>query len=113
MALKDLSENEQELALNCLKAIAEGDEIEDWEFQTRIGVTRPIVKQIISLWPDIDDHSENSDEFLAINNCMNEICHGIPITATEWARWFAQPKESVLQAYSTWLRCGGFKGGLR
>src|SRR5882762_5924112 len=70
------------IVLQCMKAIADGPEIEDWEFHTRLGIVRPTLRRVISLWPGIDDGSDDSDEFLAINNCLNEICHGVDIPPT-------------------------------
>ena len=69
MAFKALSKDEKEIVLQCMKAIADGPEIEDWEFQTRLGIVRPALRRIIAMWPEIDDSLDNSDEFLAINNC--------------------------------------------
>lgn len=114
MSLKELSKEDQEIVLQCLRAIAEGDEIEDWEFQTRLGMTRPIVKKFISQWPNIDDRLQDSEEFLAINNCMNEVCNGIRLTPEEWAKWFTQSTDAVRRTYRNWLRLGGqTRGGIR
>jgi len=82
MAFKELSPSEKAIVLQCMKAIADGPEIEDWEFHTRLGIVRPTLRRVISLWPEIDDGSDDSDEFLAINNCLNEICHGVDIPPT-------------------------------
>jgi hypothetical protein len=106
MALKDLSKTEQGLVLQCMKAIVEGDAIKDWEFHTRLGVTRLVVRRIISRWPEIDDRIEGSDEFLAINNCMNEICRGIRLTPEEWTLRFTYPGDAILRAYDNWLTLG-------
>ncbi len=97
-----------------MKAIVEGDVIEDWEFRTRLGVTRSVVKRIISQWPDINDRVEGSDEFLAINNCMNEVCHGIRMTPEEWTQRFTEPKDTILRTYENWLILGSqTRGGIR
>jgi hypothetical protein len=90
-----------------MKAIADSPEIEDWEFQTRLGIVRPSLRRIISLWPAIDDSSDNSDELLAINNCLNEVCNGVEIPDTEWRKWFAQPKGEIMKTYNKWLRLRG------
>jgi hypothetical protein len=114
MAFKDLPKTEQALVLQCMKAIVDGDAIKDSEFQTRLGITRPVVRRIISQWPDIDDRVEDSDEFLAINNCMNEVCHGIRMTPEEWAERFTVPKDTILRAYDNWLTLAGqTRGGIR
>jgi hypothetical protein len=41
----------------------------------RIGVWRNQGKVIIDQWPAIDDADESGNDFLAINNCLNEVCH--------------------------------------
>jgi hypothetical protein len=111
MAFKDLSATEKETVLQCMKAIADRQEIEDWEFHTRLGIVRPTLRRIISLWPDIDDSAENSEEFLSINNCLNEVCNGVNIPATEWRKWFEQPKDEIKRTYHKWLKLRGLSSG--
>jgi hypothetical protein len=114
MAFAELSPSEQQIVLRCMKAIADGPEIEDWEFQTRLGIVRPSLRRVISLWPTIDDSSEDSDEFLAINNCLNEVCHGVKIPDAEWRKWFSQSREEIIKTYNKWLRLKGrSSGGIR
>jgi hypothetical protein len=107
MAFKELSSSEKEMELQCMKAIAEGSEIEDWEFHTRLGIVRSTLRKIINSWPEIDDSSNHSDECLAINNCMNEICNGIHIPSTEWRKHFTQSRDEIRHTYHKWLRLGG------
>jgi hypothetical protein len=104
MALKQLSSQEQLAVLQCMKATADGDAIEDWEFQTRLGIARPVLREIISSWPEVDDSSENSDGFLAVNNCLNEVCHGVHWEESEWQNWFTEPEDVVKRTYMNWLR---------
>jgi hypothetical protein len=114
MAFADLSTSEQHIVLQCMKVIADGSEIEDWEFHTRLGIVRPTLRRIISAWPAIDDRLDSSEEFLAINNCLNEICNGIEIADAEWGRWFAHPKDEVTKTYHKWLTLrGSSAGGIR
>jgi hypothetical protein len=114
MAFRDLSPSEKETVLHCMKVIADGPEIEDWEFQTRLGLDRSKLRRIISLWPNFDDNSEHSDDFLAINNCLNEVCHGVNISAADWPKWFTRQKDEVKQTYYKWLKLRGLpSGGLR
>ena len=106
MGLQELSGSDQELILQSLRVITESEEIKDWEFHTRLGITRPVLRRIVSQWPEVDDRRNDSDEFLAINNCMNEVCHGIRLTPEKWALWFTQPRTVVNQTYKRWLRLG-------
>ena len=49
MAFTELSPSERRIVLQCMKAIADGPEIEDWEFQTRLGIVRPLIRFFDSL----------------------------------------------------------------
>jgi hypothetical protein len=113
MTLKDLPDAAQQLVLQCLKAVAEGDAIEDWEFHARLGITRSAVKRFISQWPVMNDGAQGSDEFLALNNCMNEVCRGIRMTPEEWMQRFTEPRDRILQTYENWiLLAGQTRGGI-
>ena len=104
MAFADLSPNEKQIVLECMKAIADGPYFQDWEFHTRLGIERPTLRRIISIWPAINDRSDDSDGFLAINNCLNEICHGIQIADPEWQSRFAHSKDEVKSTLHKWLK---------
>jgi hypothetical protein len=109
-AISDLSKLDQELVLQCIRAIAEGSAITDPEFQTRLGGTRATLGEIISRWPAVDDRGPGSHEFLAANNCLNEICNGTPMAPEEWALRFTEAPETVNQTYKNWLRLSGCRG---
>jgi hypothetical protein len=114
MPIKDLSEDEKAVVLQCLRAIAESELIDDWEMQTRLGVTRKTLREVISSWPNIDDTAVDSAESLAINNCMNEICHGVRVPPDEWKQWFTVTKAQILNAYRKWARHRGYRStGIR
>jgi hypothetical protein len=86
-----------------MTAIVNGTAILDWEFRTRMGMDRTTLKRIISQWPEMDDRSQNSDEFLAIHNCLNEVCNGISMSPSEWEKWFTYPEARVKQTFAHWL----------
>ena len=67
----------------------------------------------ITIWPDIDDRVETGNGFLAINNCMNEVCHGFRMPPEEWNRWFDTPISEVEATYQKWLALKGTRGGIR
>jgi hypothetical protein len=97
-----------------MKALAESQLIEDWEMHTRLGIRRETLREIVSRWPNIDDTDPHSDEFLAINNCMNEICNGLRISPEEWNKLFTLTRPQILDAYQKWSGCGGnYFAGLR
>ena len=107
MAFEQLTKQEQNTVRQCMEAILNGDEIEDPEFRTRLGIDRLQLRQVLASWPHLDDADDNSDTCLAINNCMNEVAHGICISLEDWARWFILPKEDVKATYKRWAELQG------
>jgi len=61
--------------------------------------------------PDMIDHTRNG--FLAINNCLNEVCHGFRLTPEEWNRWFDAPISEIEATYRKWLTLKRTHGGIR
>src|SRR5271166_5204687 len=102
MYLKSLSDEEKAVVLLCLTAIAESQLIEDWEMHTRLGLKRETLRAIIAQWPNIDDSDPDSNEYLAVNNCMNEISNGIHIQQDEWDKLFTMTRSQVLDIYCKW-----------
>jgi|ERR1700681_4351776 hypothetical protein len=102
MSFNGLSDRDGEAVLQCIRAIAEGQLIEDWEIQARIGLDRKTLRMIISEWPNVDDSVVNSHVYLAVNNCMNEICHGVQIPQEDWEKWFTVTRSQVLESYLKW-----------
>lgn len=101
---------EQDTVLRCLKATAA--HIKDWEKHSRLGVETSDLRQVIAQWPNIDDR-EGSSGFLAINNCMNEVCNGFGMEHAEWTIWFDMPRSDVELTYRKWLGLTGTDGGIR
>jgi hypothetical protein len=102
MSLQDLSPEERIMVRECLSAIAQGPFIDEWEFQTRIGVDREKVISMLDSWPNIDDRFDDCEETITINNCLNEICYGIDIPPPEWLKWFTASRSSIEEAYKAW-----------
>jgi adenosyl cobinamide kinase/adenosyl cobinamide phosphate guanylyltransferase len=111
MSLRDLPDADQVVVRQCLIAVATGNFIDDREMQTRMGVHRDKLLSILQRWPDIDDALENSDDAIAINNCLNEICHGIEIPAAEWSTWFNTPRGDIQRVFEKWRPGHGCKAG--
>lgn len=111
MALEKLGAKEQEIVLRCIKASAV--HIEDWEKHTRLGLTSDELRRIIAEWRSIDDADENGTGFLAINNCLNEVCQGFSIAPEEWRIRFDVPKADIENTYRKWLSLRGASGGIR
>ncbi len=66
-----LTDEEQDMIYQCLKAAVEGPFFPDNEFPTLFGVTKDDVVRLIALWPDIN-HAQSLTK-VAINNSMNNL----------------------------------------
>jgi hypothetical protein len=108
MAFTKLDANDKELIRQCMVAIAEGPYIYDEEFQTKLGITRFELKQVLAQWPQLDDKSKSSKTYLAINNCLNEVLNGVAIPPNDWIHWFDDSRESINQVYSRWTKLKGY-----
>ena len=114
MAFSRLGDADKDVVRTCLVAIMEGPWIEDWEFQTRLGIDRDALRELLAAWPLLDDTTESSPARLAINNCMNEVCHGVPIAVEEWPRRFKVWRDEVGATYRKWAKLAGYSHtGLR
>jgi hypothetical protein len=111
MAIESLSAKEQYIVLQCMKATAA--HVDDWEKHSRLGIEADDLQQVIARWPSIDDRDEASAGFLAINNCMNEVCHGFQIPSAEWSTWFDTTIAEVESIYQKWLALKQTHGGIR
>jgi diaminopimelate decarboxylase len=108
MAFENLSAKQQEIVLRCMKAT--NAFIDDWEKHTRLGLSPEELQRVIQHWPQIDDSEETG--LLAVNNCLNEVCHGFHIDSNEWPRWFDCTREQVDDVYQRWLSLKRMSGGL-
>jgi hypothetical protein len=111
MAFEYLSAKDQEIVLRCMKAAAAY--LDESEIHTRMGIEAGELQRQIALWPEIDDQNEGGIGFLAVNNSMNEVCHGFRIEASDWGNWFDTPKEDVVSAYRRWLALTRASGGIQ
>jgi len=111
MAFKEMSAEEQRIVLACMKAASAY--IDDWEKHSRLGLEPCELEQVIAKWPSIDDADESGSGFLAISNCLNEVCRGFRIAPEDWSRWFDMPMSTVEATYHKWLKLKGFSGGIR
>lgn len=111
MRLSKLSAKEQEIVLQSMKATAA--HVDDWEKHSRLGLETAELELQIARWPNIDDSRENSNGFLAINNCLNEVCHGFRIAPEAWDHWFEWPISDIESTYKKWLAVTVTPGGIR
>ncbi len=109
--MEGLSAEERDIVLRCITAAAAN--IEDWEKHSRLGLEAADLEQVIARWPNLDDRDEHGNDFLAINNSMNEICHGFRISSGEWSNWFNTPLSDIESTYRKWLALRDSSGGIR
>ena len=108
MAFTDLSKVEQETVLEVMKFIYTKQEyIGDSEFQTRTGITRPELEQVIHNWPSLNDSMLINQ--LAINNSFNEVLHGLNISDEVWTAWFSESRDKVREVYFKWRETNRLK----
>jgi hypothetical protein len=109
MALAQLPSSDRDVIRQGMTAIFTGSFIEDFEFRTRMGIDRATLGAILQRWPEVDDSHDDSDVTLAINNALNEVCHGVEIADSEWARWFKVSRQEVERIYEAWARSRGWQ----
>ena len=110
LGIESLSAKEQDIVLRCMKATSA--HVNDWEKHSRLGLEADDLHQVIARWPNLDDRDENGNDFLAINNCMNEVCNGFQIASVEWSSWFDTPMSEIESTYRKWLLLKGTSGGI-
>jgi hypothetical protein len=105
------SAKEQNIVLRCLKSVDYF--IDDDEKHSRLGLDSDELHDVIACWPNIDDRDTCGNGFLAINNAMNEVCHGIRIESNDWSKWFDTPMVDVQETHRKWCEEKGISGGIR
>ncbi len=109
MPLSNLSKEELDLTRRCIHAAADGPFFPEFEFATIFGCERAEVRDILKLWPNVDD--SDSLISMAINNTFNNLLgypHGMEPQVLAMTR--ASMKE-VEALYTKWLN--GSPGGIR
>jgi hypothetical protein len=107
MTLAKLSDTDRQIILQCLNAILKGRFLEG-EFDARLGIEPGEFERIVAAYPNVDDSDDDSNETLTINNCLNEVCHGIRFSNREWAQWFNVSKSEVEEVYRKWAILRGW-----
>lgn len=110
MYFSKLAAREKEIVHQCMNAILNSGFLFG-EFHPRMGISEKTLEHVIAKFPGIDDADDESDETLAINNSLNEICHGLAFTDEEWQKWFTVEKKYVVKTYKKWRRLRGWQTG--
>ena len=109
MSPEKLSDREREIVLQSLNAILKGGFLEG-EFHTRLGLEPEELEQVVSSYQSLDDKDCGSNIALAINNCLNEVCHGISFSSEQWSQWFEVNRGEVEDVYRKWCVLRGNSG---
>lgn len=107
MYFSQLGRQEKQTILESMKAVLESGELE-FEYSSRLGIDEKELKEIIKKFPNLDDSNDSSNETLAINNCLNEVCYGINFTEDNWRKRFTQSYEEVEKVYKRWTELRGW-----
>ena len=100
MVVSDLSQKDQKVILECLKAAAEGPFFSDHVFHTLFGLEREEGRQIISEWSDVDGNSE--EVVVAINNSINNLL-GYPHGRQDvWHSYISVSPEELGVIFARW-----------
>ena len=107
MYFSQLDRQEKQAVLESMKAVLESGELE-FEYSSRLGIDEKDLKEIIEKFPNLDDSNDSSNETLAINNCLNEVCYGINFTEDKWCKWFTRSYREVEKIYKKWAKLRGW-----
>jgi hypothetical protein len=108
---KQLSESDQQAVLEAMKYVS--STVDEFEFQTRLGITRQELEDVMKQWPELDDSSEGSITAISINNSLNEVVNGLDIGESRWRSHFSLTRNEMGQVYKKWLALGFSNGGIR
>jgi hypothetical protein len=88
-------------------------QLDDDDFETRLGVDRGILAEILMRWPAVDNRDDDSPTVVAINHALNEVANGLDLSADEW-RHLGATRAQVESAYVEWATSRGRQStGLR
>jgi hypothetical protein len=105
MAVESLSSDVQAVIRQVLAFVSTTRQL-DGEFETRLGVNRGELAEVLMRWPAVDDRGDEAPATLAINNALNEVARGLDLSAEEWLQIGATRTE-VEAAYAVWARSRG------
>jgi hypothetical protein len=100
VSLAGLEESERGIIRQCLRAAADGPFFPDWEFETLFGLGRNELKDILEIWPDVDESEEKVQ--IAINNTLNNLLgypHGCE---KEWHQFITASAKQVQVIFEKW-----------
>jgi hypothetical protein len=112
MTIESLTPETQTVVRRALAFVSTTRQLDE-DFETRLGVDRSVFADILMRWPAVDDRDDGSLNAVAINNALNEVAHGLDLSADEW-RQLGATRAQVRSAYVEWATSRGWhSNGLR
>jgi len=112
MTIESLAPETQTVMRRVLAFVSTARQPHD-DFETRLGVDRGVLAEILMRWPAVDDRNDHSPSVVAINNALNEVANGLDLSAEEW-RQLGATRAQVESAYGEWATSRGWQStGLR
>ena len=106
MSLVALTATDRDIALECVRFLLESEVLLDNELYTRVGLTRAELRVVFAKWPHLEDAESGHPDYIAMNNCFNEVCNGLELTHEEWQKWFSVSRNAVCETFARWHRNG-------
>jgi hypothetical protein len=100
--LQQLTPQERSIVKRAIDLILAGEYIEDFEFRTRLGVTRTEMALVSAKFAEVEQVGNEDIVTLSIHNALNEVCYGITIPEQEWQQWFGVSRDQVKTVFRVW-----------
>lgn len=104
MTLASLTADEKEVVRRAMQAsliyIGAG-------FSARMGLEESHMARLLEAWPAIDDSREGSAVYLAINNALNDLLHGVGITDAQALDSVGVDRAEMYRIYKKWAKGHG------
>jgi hypothetical protein len=112
MSVAQLDKADQALLRSCLEFVLDNSELRG-EFETRLGISQQEIRGLIDRWPDARDEDDQSAAAIGINNALNEIVHGLRVSASD-ERTIGASRGAVQALYFRWAKLRGWSAsGMR
>lgn len=105
MSLASLNQEEKEVVRRAMTATFD---FFTFDFATRIGIEPDEMRELLELWPDIDDSDDDSACCLAINNSLNDLLHGEGISETDAIAKIGVSRQEMGRIYRKWATARGW-----
>ncbi len=100
MSVADLSEREQAVVHDCLRAAAEGPFFAEREFGALFGMARAELRSVLRAWPRVD--RSDGTVGLAISNAIANLLNQGQTMPEERRRWVPASDEEIVAVLGKW-----------